>query len=244
MTVLVLGGTGEARALANDLCDAGVDVVTSLSGGVESPLLPTGEVRIGGFGGVGGLTRYLRAHAISKVVDATHPFAAQMTARAALACDRTGIPLLRLSRPGWRHHPGAADWHWVPGSDAAKSMAERLGRRVFLSIGRKAVSRFRDWSDRYVLVRVVPGTGLLVPVMWEVIHARGPFDRDSERDLMRSRHIDVLVTKDSGGDQTVAKLDAAGDLGVPVVIVERPADPPGVDLVDSVGAAFDWVLSP
>lgn len=243
MTVLVLGGSGEARALANRLADAGATVVSSLQGGVEFPLLPTGEVRVGGFGGVDGLVRYLREHEIAKVVDATHPFAAKMSAHAAQACAQTGVPLLRLSRPDWHHRPGAAGWHWAADLAAAKREAEQLGRRVFLSIGRNGLGGFTDWSDRYVLVRVVDDGRLSVPDTWEVLHARGPFNRDSERDLLRSRRIDVLVTKDSGGEQTAAKLDAAGDLGIPIVVVARPPDPPGVDRVDSVLAALDWALS-
>ncbi|MGC4152780.1 MAG: cobalt-precorrin-6A reductase [Propionicimonas sp.] len=242
MTVLLLGGTGEARALAGLLIDAGVPVVTSLAGAVSPGVLPPGEIRIGGFGGVAGLVDHLRENAIAQVVDATHPFAARISAHAATACDQAAVPLVRLSRPSWRRRPDASTWHWVADMAAAKRAAEKLGRRVFLSVGRRSATEFAQWRSRYVLLRVVEEPEFPVPDSWEVLAVRGPFDLAAERGLLLDRRIDVMVTRDSGGSHTAAKLDAAADLGISVVVVTRPADPPGVPLVQSVEAAMDWVL--
>lgn len=242
MTVLLLGGTGEARALAGELVDAGVPVVTSLAGAVSPRVLPPGQVRIGGFGGVAGLADYLREHGIARVVDATHPFASRITAHAASACRQVETPLLRLSRPSWRRRPDSSQWRWVADLPAARRAAEKLGRRVFLSVGRQSAAEFAAWRDRYVLLRVVEPPEIPVPDSWEILAVRGPFDRAAERELLLDRRIDVLITKDSGGVHTAAKLDAAGELGIPVVVVARPADPPGVPVVESMEAALNWVL--
>ncbi|MFT3862413.1 cobalt-precorrin-6A reductase [Micropruina sp.] len=241
MTVLLLGGTGEARALAARLAEAGVPVVSSLAGAASPAVLPAGQVRVGGFGGVAGMVDYLRTHRIARVVDATHPFAAQISTNAAAACRHQGTPLLRLSRPSWRTRPDASGWHWVARLADARAVAEGVGHRVFLSVGRQSAAVFTGWQGGYVLLRVVEPPQTPVPDGWEVLAARGPFDFAAERALLLSRRIDVLVTKDSGGDQTAAKLDAAAALGIPVVIVARPPDLPGVPIVDSVDAALRWV---
>ena len=241
MTVLILGGTGEARALAECLQQDGIGFVSSLAGRVRDPRLPVGEVRIGGFGGVDGLVTFLRDHQIQAVVDATHPFAAGISANAAVACAATGIPLLRLARPGWAGTAGSGAWTWVDGHDQAASVAA-TGRRVFLSTGRQTLDRFAGPLARHeTLVRVVEPLDIEVPAQWTVLHARGPYTLDGERDLMREHVIDTLVTKDSGGSYTRAKLDAAADLGVRVIVVRRPATPAGVDTVRSVTAAAAWV---
>ena len=241
--VLVIGGTAEARALAAELHARGHDVRTSLAGRVSDPALPVGEVRIGGFGGVDGLARHLRDAEYDVVVDATHPFAAQMSAHASAACEIAGVPLLRLQRPGWSQHPEAGRWHWADDIDLARAAAEGLGRRAFLTTGRQTLGAFSTWTDRYALVRLVESPDWTVPVSWEVVRSRGPYLVDGERELMRSRGIDVFVTKDSGGSMTEAKLDAAGELGVPVVVVRRPPVAGGVTCVESVDEAVDWVLS-
>ena len=242
MRVLLLGGTTEARRLARELRSAGVPAVTSLAGDVRDPLLPVGEVRVGGFGGAPGLAAHLHADGVTAVVDATHPFAARITANAVAACAATGLPYLRVERPGWAGRPDAPSWHWVDSLADARDVAERLGRRVFLAIGRQGLDEFSDWNDRYVLVRVVDPPDTLVPAEWEVVRARGPFAVADERDLLRSRGIEVLVTKDSGGP-TSSKLDAAAELDVAVVIVRRPPLPDGVDAVGSVPAAMAWVMA-
>lgn len=243
MTVLILGGTSEARALAAKLQGAGVDAVTSLAGAVGGTSAPPGRLRVGGFGGASRLVAYLAAESIRAVVDATHPFAARMSANAAQACAAAGVPLLRLSRPSWRARPDAASWYWVADLEAARVAAERLGQRVFLSVGRQSVAPFLCWTDRYVLLRVVEAPDEPLPPAWELLRARGPYALSGDRTLLAGRRIDVLVTKDAGGTATAAKLDAAAELGVAVVVVERPADPAGVPLACTVGEALDWVLN-
>jgi precorrin-6A/cobalt-precorrin-6A reductase len=240
MTVLLLGGTTEARRLAGLLVAADIPVVTSLAGDVAELRLPVGETRIGGFGGADGLAAYLRAHHPRAVIDATHPFAARISANAATACAATGVPLLRLSRPGWATRPDASAWHWVDSVADAHDVAAGLGRRVFLAIGRQSLPEFADWTDRPVLARVVDLPEFEVPAGWEIVRARGPFSLDDELTLLRGHAIDVLVTKDSGGP-TDAKLDAAATLGVPVVIVRRPPEPAGVPTVSTAAAALAWL---
>lgn len=220
--VLVLGGSAEARALAAALVTAGFDVESSLAGRVSSPRLPVGRVRIGGFGGVDGLADYLLAHRITHVVDATHPFAAQMSAHAFQAARRIeGVKLLRLIRPGWADHRHAASWHWVPDLGAAAEAIERLGRRPFVTTGRQSVPFFLGVQAEHVLLRVVDPMDPPGPT-WTVHHDRGPYAPAAEKALMREHRVDVVVTKDSGGAYTSAKLDAAAELGVPVVVVSRP----------------------
>lgn len=240
MTVLVLGGTAEAIRLAELLAADHVQVVTSLAGAVTEPHLPVGDVRVGGFGGAPGLVAYLRENQVSAVVDATHPFAEQMSRHAAAACSEAGVSLLRLSRQSWATRPDAASWHWVDTIAEARRAAEQLGERVFLAIGRQSLAQFADWTDRFVLVRVVDPPEFAVPATWEVLRSRGPFARADERELMRSRGIRVLVTKDSGGS-TDAKLDVAAELGVAVVMVRRPPTPAGVAVANSAEESAAWV---
>ena len=237
MRVLLLGGTGEARALAARLYP-GTDIISSLAGRVPDPALPAGPVRIGGFGGVDGLRQWLRDNEITAVVDATHPFAATMTAHAAQACADLTLSHLVLARPAW--DPGNAV---VVGSDteAADTVARGGYSRVFLTTGRSGVAPFTD-SDAWFLIRVVtpPDAGLL-PRHHEVLLSRGPYAYDDEYTLLRDNRIDVLVTKNSGGDLTAAKLEAADTLGVTVVMIQRPPLPAGVRTVHTVDEAVDWV---
>ncbi|MFT4109888.1 cobalt-precorrin-6A reductase [Propionicimonas sp.] len=238
--ILLLGGTAEARGLAELLVGEGVPLVTSLAGDVVQLRLPPGQVRVGGFGGAGGLARYLRENSVTAVVDATHPFAERITAHAATACATSGVPVLRLSRPSWAERPDATTWHWVGSIAEARTVARTLGERVFLAIGRQSLPEFADWTELPVLARVVDAPAFEVPPNWEVLRARGPFTLDAELDLLRSHAIDVVLTKDSGGP-TGAKLDAAAELGVPVVIQRRPALPAGVPVVAAVAEAAAWV---
>ncbi|WP_182358122.1 cobalt-precorrin-6A reductase [Tomitella gaofuii] len=244
MSVLVLGGTGEARALAERLDGAGVPFVSSLAGRVSRPRLPVGPVRIGGFGGTDGLASYLCEEQITAVVDATHPFAAGISAHAADACARAGLPLLRLQRPGWSDEPGAHRWTWVDGHDAAAAAAVEAavrGGTVFLTTGRQTLDRFvGPLASCPTLVRVVEPLGIAAPDEWTVLESRGPYDLAAERALMHEHGIRVLVTKDSGGVMTRAKLDAADELKVDVIVVRRPPAPAGVRTVPDAEAAARW----
>ena len=235
MTVLILGGTAEGRELAGRLHGEGVDVVSSLAGRVPDPLLPVGRVRVGGFGGAEGLAGFLAEQGIRTVVDATHPFAARITANAAESCARTGVELVILRRPAWR--PGPGD-DWRPVGDLAEAATELAGfGRVFLSTGRQGVAAFRDCPQRFWVRAVHSPEAADLPGRCEVVLGRGPFFLDAERELFRSKAIDVLVSKNSGGVMTAAKLTAARELGIPVVMVRRPPLPGGVTSVDDVRAA-------
>jgi precorrin-6A/cobalt-precorrin-6A reductase len=235
--LLLLGGTAEARALAARL-HPDIDVISSLAGRVPDPALPVGEVRIGGFGGVEGMAKWLRDEHIDAVVDATHPFAATITANAALACRQLGLPGVVLARPPWP--PGRAT---IVGSDveAAGVVAEKGYSRIFLTTGRSGTTAFVD-VDAWFLIRAVtapdPDT---LPARHELLLSRGPYRYEDEVRLMSEHRIDALVTKNSGGDMTRAKLEAADELGVIVVMVDRPALPAGVPTVSTVEDAANWV---
>jgi precorrin-6A/cobalt-precorrin-6A reductase len=234
--VLVLGGTGEARRLAVVLvAEPGLRVVSSLAGRVREPALPPGEVRIGGFGGPVALTAWLGERGTAAVVDATHPFAARMSAHAAAACASAGVPLVVLRRPGWTPDPG---WTVVDTLTEAAAELPGTGSRVLLTTGRGGLAAFAA-SDLWFLVRSIDPPEPPMPHRMHVVLDRGPFTVDGERSLLRTHAIDVLVTKDSGGPD--AKLVAARDLGVPVVMVRRPPVPVGVAVVDSAAHAAQWV---
>lgn len=236
--VLVLGGTTEARELAAELAARpGVRVTTSLAGRVSRPGALEGDVRIGGFGGSEGLAEWLREHGVAAVVDATHPFASGITANAARAAAVTGVPAVVLRRPGWRPGPGDR-WHSAASLTEAAALLPALGRRVFLTTGRLGLAAFAHLAGLHFLVRSVEAPEPPLPPDTEVLLARGPFTPDGEKALLRENRIDVLVTKDSGGDATAAKLTAARDLGLPVVVVRRPPLPEGVTAVPDVASAL------
>lgn len=235
--VLILGGTAEARALASRLADVpGLHVVSSLAGRVTDPRLPAGEVRIGGFGGAEGLAAWLRDQRIDRLVDATHPFAERMSASAARASDLAGVPLLALLRPGWDADDG---WHRVP-SLAEAAACLRPGARVFLTTGRRSIPVFAERTDVWFLARSVDPPELPVPDNVQVVLARGPYTVDGERALITEHRLDVLVTKDSGGAMTRAKLTAAREAGLPVVMVDRPLLPENVRATGDVAEAAAW----
>ena len=235
--MLILGGTTEARELAS-ACAGEAEVVTSLAGVVAHPARPSGDVRTGGFGGPDGLAAYLQETGIEAIVDATHPFAATITGSAVEAAATTGTPLLVLRRPGWTARDGD-DWRRVPTLAAAAELVPQLGRRVFLSTGRRGLAAFADTGDCWFLARTIEPPAPPLPRYLTVVTARGPFPIESERALLTEHRIDVIVTKDSGG--AAAKLDAARELGIPVILVDRPPLPPGADRVTTVEQAVRWL---
>lgn len=226
--VLVLGGTTEARRLAESLVAAdGVRVTSSLAGRVARPKPPPGEVRVGGFGGAEGMADWLRGHHVDAVIDATHPFAGTISFNAASAAAAVHVPLLALRRPGWV--PAEGDrWHLADSLEGAAELLPELGSRVFLTTGRMGLAAFAALDSLWFLMRSVDAPGAPRPARMEVLLDRGPFSLEGERELMRRHRIDVLVTKDSGGDATAPKLTAAREAGIPVVVVARPPVPAGV----------------
>jgi precorrin-6A/cobalt-precorrin-6A reductase len=239
MRVLLLGGTGEGRRLAGLLAgSAGVEVISSLAGRTAEPALPPGRIRIGSFGGPDGLAAWLAAERIGAVIDATHPFASAITASAVTAAARLDVPLLLLRRPGWTAGPGD-DWRRVPSLQAA---ADLPGERVFLSTGRSGVAAFAADQRRWFLVRSVQAPALPLPPRVHVLLARGPFAVADEMTLMLRHAVDVLVTRDSGGNMTSAKLVAARQLGLPVVMVDRPPFP-ATPAVATAGEAQAWLAA-
>jgi precorrin-6A/cobalt-precorrin-6A reductase len=238
--VLLLGGTDEARRLAVLL--AGLreyEVVSSLAGRVaEHAPLPT-RTRIGGFGGADGLVAWLEAEKAGAVIDATHPFAAAISGAAVEAARRVGVPLLALRRPGWTEGPGD-DWRRVPSLEEAA--AHLPGERVFLTTGRMGLAAFAHDHERWYLVRSVEPPDAPMPPRTRVVLGRGPFTVDGELGLMREHNVDVLVTKDSGGTMTIAKLVAARRLRIPVVMVDRPPAP-DAPTVTSADEALTWLAT-
>lgn len=240
LTVLILGGTGEARALAAALeSERTWRVVSSLAGRVSSPALPVGEVRIGGFGGPEALAEWLRAERIAAVVDATHPFAARISASAAQAAPAAGVPLLMLRRPGWTAGPHDR-WRRVPDMAAAAAALRELEGPVLLTTGRGGLAVFSDLPHRFVIRTVDPPQPPL-PADHVLVLARGPYTVESELTLMREHAVRTLVTKDSGGDMTAGKLAAARELGTAVVMVDRPPVEPGVPCVAVTADVLAWL---
>jgi len=238
--ILILSGTGEARALAAALADRpDLQAVSSLAGRVSNPALPVGEVRIGGFGGVDGLVDYVRGERIDAVVDATHPFAETMTRNAASAAAIVGLPLVILRRPPWTPD---ASWVRVPDiGEAARHVAATPAGVVFLTTGRRDLSAFAGDVTHHFLVRAVEPPEGERPQQLTLLLDRGPFRLEGELRLFREYAVSLLVTKDSGGEMTVAKLAAARELGVPVVVVDRPALPPGPPVRSTVDGVLDWL---
>jgi precorrin-6A/cobalt-precorrin-6A reductase len=220
--VLILGGTSEALQIAAHLAArSDVMVISSLAGRVNQPRLPVGKVRIGGFGGVDGLASYLKQENIAVVIDATHPFASRISRNAEIACQSAGVPLIPMERPPWQ--PGERDrWVTVPDLQAAAALVNNQASRVFLSIGRQELGAFSGCSSAWFLVRAIERPDELPPKS-KLILNRGPFHLEAEIQMLREESINLLVSKNSGGNATYPKIQAASELGIPVVMVDRPA---------------------
>lgn len=242
--VVVLGGTAEARELARLLHDdPRFSVLSSLAGRVANPRLPVGETRIGGFGGPSGLAAFLADEGVNALVDATHPFAATISRNAALAAEAAGVPLLTLVRPEWTRE-GDDAWTGVPDvAAAARVLDRRPGGRAMLTTGRQDAHEFARLDDWWFLIRVVDAPSGPLPQRHALLRDRGPYTLDSERALLSQNAVDVLVTKNSGGDLVSAKLAAARELGVEVLMIGRPPRPSGVPAVPTAAQAYARLVS-
>jgi precorrin-6A/cobalt-precorrin-6A reductase len=237
MRILILGGTSEASELVRRIAgDGRLDPTLSLAGRTANATKQHIDTRIGGFGGVDGLVDWLRGEKVEAVIDATHPFAARISGNAKAATVRVGIPLCTVLRPEWR--PTDRDlWTVVASVETAASALGEKPRRVFLSIGRQTLAAFASAPQHTYLVRTIeaPDSAYLPPNV-DLINARGPFDRAGEVALLRDNNIDMIVSKNSGGDATYPKIEAASDLAIPVIMISRPHKACGETVTDAAGA--------
>jgi precorrin-6A/cobalt-precorrin-6A reductase len=244
--VLILGGTTEARELAERLAGRPQWSVTlSLAGRTARPRSQPVPVRIGGFGGADGLGAYLREHKVDCLVDATHPYAAVMSANAAVAATAAGVPLLALRRPAWQ--PVAGD-RWTEVADAMDAV-RALGpapRRVFVTLGRQELAPFATAPQHHYLIRSVdPVDPPLAVPRAKYLLGRGPFAEQAERELLEAERIEAVVAKNSGGAATAGKIAAASALGLPVILLRRPPLPQvaGVETIEAAVAWLDHALA-
>jgi len=240
--VLLLGGTGEARRLAEQLVQEfpGTRIISSLAGRTTEPAPLAGELRRGGFGGPDGLERYLRELRPVAVIDATHPFAAIISRNAATAAAAAQVPRLVLARPPWRPQQGD---RWIEVGDAAGAAAALapFGKRVWLTVGATDLPAFAALADRWFLVRRVEPPDAPLPLARSALMlARGPFRLEDEQRLIDDHRIDALVCRASGGAATAPKLEAARQAGLPVIMIRRPPAPAGA-AVESLAAAVNWL---
>jgi precorrin-6A/cobalt-precorrin-6A reductase len=241
MRILILGGTTEASALARLLAgDGRFEPTLSFAGRTAAPRAQPIATRTGGFGGAEGLAAYLREKAIEAMVDATHPYADRISANAVAACRQAGVPLASIVRPAWQPQHGDK-WIVVRSTDAAPAALGHEPRRVFLSVGRQELPVFAAAPQHRYLARTVDRPEGALPPDIRLLQARGPFDRTAELALLGDEKIDVVVSKNSGGTATYAKIEAARELGLPVVMIARPAKPAG-HAVDGPEAALAWLV--
>jgi precorrin-6A/cobalt-precorrin-6A reductase len=225
MRALLLGGTGDANALAEALVRAGIDAIYSYAGRTQIPLKHALPIRIGGFGGAVGFADYIRQMRITHVIDATHPFAAEMSRHAVEASAATCTPLIAVERAPWMRSVGD-NWIEVANIEAAVGALPDAAARVFLAIGRQHIAPFAAKPQHGYTLRLVDAPEAALPLPnAEVIVSRGPFTLEGDRKLMASRRIDILVARNSGGTGARAKIDAARELGIPVILIARPALP-------------------
>lgn len=247
--LLLLGGTGEALALAEEVQKSfasRIETITSLAGRTRHPARVPGTVRLGGFGGVEGLVRFLRDERITAVVDATHPFAAQMSRHARLAAEEVKLPRLRLTRPPWQQHP-QDNWIIVDDVEAAAATVsgftgKKTGTRlkVFLTIGPQDMDPFLKLTEADFILRQIDPPENALPANVKIVLGRGPFTFDHEVDVITRQGVQVLVTKASGGAATYAKIAAARQRQIPVIMIARPDPEPG-ETVTEVSAALRWL---
>jgi precorrin-6A/cobalt-precorrin-6A reductase len=244
MRILVLGGTTEASAFARESARRPDFAATlSLAGRTEAPADRSVPTRIGGFGGVDGLIRWLADNAIEAIVDATHPFAAEMTRHAAAAAAATGLPLIGLRRPGWPRRPGDR-WVEVPDLDAAAAAIGETPKRVLVTLVRRGLAGFEAAPHHHYVIRTIDHPGDLDGLPdHSLILDPGPFDLDGERNLMTIARIEVLVTGNCGGAASRPQIEAARDLGLPVVMVAPPPPPPGMPVTASIAEVFAFLES-
>ena len=241
MRLLILGGTTEASSLVRRIAErTDLQPVLSFAGRTQSPVAPPIPFRVGGFGGVAGLEAYLAEHGIRAVIDATHPFAAQMSRNAAAACGRLGVPLAVFTRPAWRRQEGDR-WTGVADMGAAARALGEQPRRVFLTIGGLQLAAFAEAPQHHYIVRTIdpPDAVRLLP-SHRLILARGPFSLVDEIAVMRDEQVDALVTKNSGGAATEAKLSAARALGIEMIVVERP-QAGAVPVYETLDGILAWI---
>jgi precorrin-6A/cobalt-precorrin-6A reductase len=224
--ILILGGTTESAQLARAVeRRRGFKVITSLAGRTRDPAPVPGGMRSGGFGGIEGLIRFVREEHIDVIIDATHPYAEQISRHAVVASRSTGVPLVRLERPPWPRQPGDR-WALVDSVTEAARVVADYGRRCFLTVGAKELQAFANQERMWYLVRLVdPPTEPLPLIHCQVVTGRGPFTAEDERKLLQQHRIDMIVAKNSGGDATYGKIAAARALGLPVILVRRPIPP-------------------
>ena len=243
-TILILGGTSEAYELAQRLSfeDWGkrFRLLTSLRGSTQNPRTPAGELRIGGFGGIPGLEAFLHSENVTRVIDATHPFANQISNHAMLACKKCGIPLIQLERPTWQPE-SEDDWIMFPDLSSASSWLIEHPQRVLLTTGHKDIDVFRKCQESFFLIRTVEP--VLLPEIFplaENLIARGPFEERDELELMRLHSISLLICKNSGGSSSRTKLKAARKLSMKVLMIERPEDL-HVLKADKIEQIMEWL---
>ncbi len=239
--VLILGGIGDSlklTALASTI--PGLEVINSLAGRTRKPIITSTSTRIGGFGGVSGLTDYLREQKIDLLIDATHPFASQISWNAAIATSQINIPRLMLVRPPWKKMEGDR-WVEVESNEVAARVLPELASRIFLSIGRQELGSYAHLKHLWFLIRTldIPEPDSFVPP-GKILTERGPFSLEEERSLLQKYEIEAVVSKNSGGDATYPKIIAARELGIPVVMIQRPSLPEG-EQVSDVESAVSWL---
>ncbi len=239
--LLILGGTADAVALARQAADqVGLEVTYSLAGVTANPNLPDCRIRRGGFEGADGFAAYLVAEGIDRVLDATHPFAGQIAANAAHACGRAGVARLKYLRPAWPAEPGD-DWRNVADIAAAAEALGQFAHRAFLTLGARDLGAFAGLTEIWFLVRLIEPPGGDIPLaQYEIRQGRGPFGLADEKALMEEHGIDALVSRNSGGTAIAAKLGAARELGIPVVMIQRPTPPPG-EIATTTDEVLDWI---